>query len=198
MSISEGSLFFPLENQITAVCSCHISIRGVRCSPMGKTVPKYALISPGLACQHQVKMQENKGRFRKWKWSNCIDCLVLCGYVQCVTLVTALQEMPMKIIYCNDYNLQYLVQPTFLLSFSYVTATDTHLFLLQRCWKPQVKWKSEAGRSAPLGQTCCAGGSRNSGGRMGACVWSWGVRVTFWGCEGGETVPVSWLFSPGQ
>lgn len=42
--------------------------------------------------------------------------------------------------------------------------TDSHLFLLQRCWEPQVKWKSEAGRSAPLGQTCCAGGSRNSGG----------------------------------
>lgn len=68
------------------------------------------------------------------------------------------------------------------------------LFLLQRCWKPQVKWQSEAGRSAPLGQTCCAGGSRNKEGEDGG-VRGHG-RGDVWGRGGGEAVPVSWLFGP--
>lgn len=79
-------------------------------------------------------------------------------------------------------------------TFSTVTNIKTRLFLLQRCWKPQVKWQSEAGRSAPLGQTCCAGGSRNKGGEDGG-VCGHG-RGDIWGREGGEAVPVSWLFGP--
>lgn len=63
-----------------------------------------------------------------------------------------------------------------------MTTNNAAVFLLQRCWKPQVKWQSEAGRSAPLGQTCCAGGSRNRGGEDGGVhVWSWVGGETFWG-----------------
>lgn len=65
-----------------------------------------------------------------------------------------------------------------------MTTNNMAVFLLQRCWKPQVKWQSEAGRSAPLGQTCCAGGSRNRGGEDGGVhVWGdiLGLR-RWWGC----------------
>lgn len=68
------------------------------------------------------------------------------------------------------------------------------VYYLQHCLKLQMSvTQFEAGRSAPLGQACCAGWAKERG-RMGVCNHR---DRDILGAEGWrEVFPVSWLYGP--